>query len=202
MEDTAKNVIEVLRYLLPGFLMAWVYYGLTPHSRPSQFERIVQALIFAVIVEFFVLLERSLLIKFGSLLPLWTWTSDSVLVWSTIDAIAVGVLLSWLVNNDYFHKSARWLGITQETSYPSQWFATFSEWPRYIVLQFHDGRRLFGWPAEWPTDRDRGHFAMKSGSWLVGSTETIITGVELVLIPCEEVRWIEFLEDKPRAANP
>ena len=34
-----------------GFFAAWVFYGLTPFSKPSGYERTVQALIFTIIVE-------------------------------------------------------------------------------------------------------------------------------------------------------
>ena len=44
------DLIRLFYDLLPGFLAAWVYYGLTAHPKPSPFERVIQALIFTVIV--------------------------------------------------------------------------------------------------------------------------------------------------------
>lgn len=50
-EEMSKEVVLVLVYLLPGFLAAWVFYGLTSHPKPSQFERVVQAVIFTFVIQ-------------------------------------------------------------------------------------------------------------------------------------------------------
>ena len=47
---TKQDVVSLLYFLLPGFLAAWVSYGLTAHPKREAFERVIQALIFTVIV--------------------------------------------------------------------------------------------------------------------------------------------------------
>ena len=37
--DWANNTIEVLYFLVPGFIAAAVYYGLTSAAKPNTFER-------------------------------------------------------------------------------------------------------------------------------------------------------------------
>ena len=49
--DWANNTIEVLYFLVPGFIAAAVYYGLTSGAKPNTFGRVIQALIFAIIVK-------------------------------------------------------------------------------------------------------------------------------------------------------
>ena len=49
--DWANNTIEVLYFLVPGFIAAAVYYGLTSAAKPNTFERLIQALIFTIIVQ-------------------------------------------------------------------------------------------------------------------------------------------------------
>ena len=44
MTDWANNTIEVLNFLVPGFIAAAVYYGLTSAPKPNTFERLIQAL--------------------------------------------------------------------------------------------------------------------------------------------------------------
>mgnify|MGYP000737068882 FL=1 len=56
MENIATDVISLLRYLLPGFLSAWIFYGFTSFKKPSQFERVVQALIFTLLIQPLVIL--------------------------------------------------------------------------------------------------------------------------------------------------
>jgi len=50
MIETSKDILALLMQLMPGFLTAWVIYGLTTYTKPSQFERVVQALIYSYIV--------------------------------------------------------------------------------------------------------------------------------------------------------
>ena len=50
MTDWANNSIEVLNFLVPGFIAAAVYYGLTSAGKPNTFERLIQALIFTIII--------------------------------------------------------------------------------------------------------------------------------------------------------
>ena len=50
MDWASGDIVSVIYYLLPGFVAAWVFYGLTAHPKASPFERVVQALIFTVVV--------------------------------------------------------------------------------------------------------------------------------------------------------
>ncbi len=54
MFENADNFLAVVAFLLPGFITAWIFYGLTSHPKPSQFERTIQALIFTFIIQIFV----------------------------------------------------------------------------------------------------------------------------------------------------
>ena len=50
MAEFSTDLISIVEQLLPGFLVAWIVYGLTAYSKPAPFERIVQALIFTILV--------------------------------------------------------------------------------------------------------------------------------------------------------
>ncbi len=64
----------------------------------------------------------------------------------------------------------------------------------YVVLHLKDERRLYGWPIEWPSLHDRGHFLLVQASWLKDTEEIPIKGVESILIDVNDVRWVEFME--------
>ena len=61
MEGISAEIVGVIYQLLPGFIVAWIIYGLTAHLKPSSFERIVQALIFTVFVRTIVLIFKGTL---------------------------------------------------------------------------------------------------------------------------------------------
>jgi hypothetical protein len=194
MDSISQNIVVLFQYLLPGFLAAWVFYGLTSYPRPSQFERVIQALIFTLIIQAAVYVEKAIFLKIGAYWNCGNWNNHSKIICSTASAIILGTVFSYFANNDKFHKAFRKVGITRETSFPSEWFGTFLKNVTYIVLHLKDERRLYGWPIEWPSVPDRGHFLLVQASWLEGEKEIPIEGVESILIEVNNVRWIEFME--------
>jgi hypothetical protein len=195
MDGVSKDAILLLQYLLPGFIAAWIFYGLTPFELPSQFERIIQALILTSIIQIIVLFEKLALDRLGR--P-WTWSvsdESSHLIASTISAFIIGLLFSVCANRDIFHRLARRIGVTQETLYDSEWSGAFRSHVTYVVLQLKDERRIYGWPREWPSDPKDGHFLLEEPSWLTADgKEEPITGVSSVLVDVLDVKWVEFME--------
>lgn len=203
MDSLATDLPALLRYLLPGFLAAWVFYGFTSHPKPSQFERVVQALIFTLFVQVAVYYLKQVLLWLGQFWTLTTWTDHLELLCSIICASALGLAFAYFANSDRFHALARRLGITRETSYPSEWFGVFSKNITYVVLHLHDERRLYGWPIEWPSEPGKGHFSLVQVSWLTDNPkeEVQLEGVSSVLIRAEDVKWVEFMHKNWEDSN-
>lgn len=192
MDGIAKDTIALLQYLLPGFLAAWVFYGLTPYPKPTQFERIVQALIFTLLIQVLVSGERYLALAVGRVHQIGSWTEPVNVAWSAITALMLGLAFSYFANNDVLHRVARRFKVTRETSYPSEWFGAFLS-QTFVVLHFHDERRLYGWPKEWPSEPGGGHFVLQQPSWLVGAEDRPINGVAEMLVDAKDVKWVEFM---------
>lgn len=196
MENFAKDFISLLQYLLPGFVTAWIFYGFTSYPKPSQFERVVQALIFTLIIQAFVGIVERVAKWVGQYWSAGSWDTTTEVVWSPVMAVAVGVVFSWLANNDKAHKWFRGKGITRETSFPSEWFGTFLKEVTFVVLHFKDERRLYGWPIEWPSEPTKGHFLIADPSWVGESGEELrIARVKNILVDVNDVKWVEFLEN-------
>ena len=200
MENLATDLFSVLRFLLPGFFAAWVFFGLSAYEKPSQFERVIQALIFTLAVQFFVSIyaiiyfKESTDLSLNSTLPLYTETVVSV-----ISATFVGLLFALFANKDWLHSILRYFKITKQTSYPSEWFGAFNKRNSYIVLHLKDERRLYGWPQEWPQSPDKGHFYMALASWLANEgDETYLPSVQVdgILINIHDVQFVEFMKEE------
>ena len=196
----------MLQYLLPGFISAWVFYAFTSYPKPSQFERVVQALIFTVFIQAIIYLIKGLLIYFSRFISFGSWTEGSQLIWSVCCAALLGLFISYFANNDKFHAVFRRMGITRETSYASEWFSAFLKNVTYVVLHFEDERRLYGWPLEWPSEPNKGHFLITDASWLdPEGKEVPTTGIEVMLVDARQVKWVEFMkktwEEKSWAAK-
>jgi hypothetical protein len=199
MPELSKDVVALLQYLAPGFVMAWVYYGLTSHAKPSQFERVVQALIFTVVVQVFVIGERLAAEWIGKWFVLGEWSSNSQLISSMASAIVLGLGLSASVNADAFHRWVREIGISKRSGHPCEWFGIFSEYPRYVVLQLKDGTRIYGWPTVWPSEYDRGHFFVTSVQRTIGDIDQELDSLDGLLIDVRDVSSVEFV--KPPEKN-
>lgn len=196
MPELSKDILTLLQYLLPGFLVAWVFYGLTSHQKPSQFERVIQALIFTLVVRVLVFFERGVLEYIGQWKALRPWDSDADLICSLLSAIVLGVGIAYTANTDGFHRLLREKGISKRSAHPSEWCGVLSDYARYVVLHLKDDRRLYGWPQVWPSDPEKGHFFIILPSWIdKDGMEHPVDGVEGMLINATDVKWVEFLTE-------
>ena len=193
MPNISVEIIEVLKFLLPGFITTTFFYSFTSFPKPNAFEQIVYALISTTIIQS--------IISLIYLIEIDLLNDDNLeLLFSTIIAILLGIISSYLMNNDIIHQIFRSskLKITRESSYPSEWYFAFARYSKcYVVLHMHGERRLYGWATEWPSRPDKGHFLIEDGEWLSKETndgEQIATGEEnAILVPVSEVEMVEFL---------
>ena len=197
MTELPAEAIKLLTYLLPGFTAAWLFYGLTSHQKPSQFERVVQALIFTFVVQVFLQPIKWVLFAIGSVASLGIWGEPSELFASFVIAIAMGALVAYFTNNDSFHKKLRQLGFTSRTSHPSEWFCAFTDHVTYVILHLKDGRRLYGWPKEWPIDPQHGQFYIQVPSWIDDDANAIdLPQLDGILVHVKDVDWVEFMRQQ------
>lgn len=201
--DVSKDILTLLTQLMPGLLTAWVVYGLTTYAKPSQFERIVQALIYSFIVSALVAAIEPMLLLLGRFVRLGTWDRAAEVIASAILAIALGLLLSFFMKNDAFFRQARRLGITSRTPFPSEWYGAFAARPpRYVVLHLEGERRITGYPMEWPTEPLSGHFKLTEAAWLDDQNNEIPLDMnDSILIAAKQVEMVEFLKNIQERKN-
>jgi len=203
VEWVSKEVVGIIYYLMPGFLAAWVFYALTAHRKTSPFERVVEALIFTVVVQAVTAMVRWILLFMGRIAPIGTWTEESTLVWSVLLALVIGLLVAWLANGDHVHARLRKWNITARTSFPSQWYSVFAREKRWVILHLGGGRRLFGWPEEWPDHSDAGHFVVDQPEWLLDDGRRApLHRVERMLVPASDVELVEFVKSDEEVVEP
>lgn len=191
----SSEIIAVISYLLPGFLAAWIFYGLTAHPRREPFERIVQALIFTAIIQAMTYGVQICTSRATSIAVFGAWSREVAMIWSVFNAVLVGLVFCVFANRDWLHKFLRWSGITKRTSFPSEWFSAFNRDKRYVVLHLDGDRRLHGWPVEWPDSSDSGHFKMCDASWLLEDNQFVpLHTVEELVVPVSIVTMVERLK--------
>lgn len=195
MDLPSAGLIEILNYLLPGFVAAGMLFVLTPATRPAPFERIVQALIFTLLVRVGVEAAARLAVQLGASEPtLDFWFARSGLPASVVAAMAFGAGVAWITNHDKLHWLLRKMRITRQTSYPSEWYGAFANNRGYVVLHLTGNRRLYGWAFEWPSRPDAGHFVMLQAEWLEGAKRVPLDSVEKVIVKAADVEMVELMK--------
>ena len=194
MSWVTSELVSVLTFLLPGFVGAAVFYALTSHPRPGEFDRVVQALAFTTVAQAMTWAARWI---GGWRWPGYEWPAGLELSVSVISVMGLALLAAAVSNHDAAHGLLRRIGVTRETSYPSEWYSAFAENSgRYVVLHLKSNRRLYGWPEEWPGSSATGHFRITEAHWLDGGQngDTMLETVE-VLIPAAAVAMVQFLQE-------
>ncbi len=195
MDWATSEAVSVLAFLLPGLVAAVVFYSLTSYPKPNEFGHVIHALAFTVAA------QAATWILLTFVFSAWgsdSWPAGAETVISVLSAILLALIMAWSVNHDMAHKLLRRIDVTKETSYPSEWYSAFHRYTEcYVVLHLKGGRRLYGWPQEWPGHPEQGHFIIAEGEWLVEDGSHPLTGVSIILIPGQDVEMVEFLEQTP-----
>jgi Family of unknown function (DUF6338) len=195
VEWTSNDTLRLLYFLLPGFLAAWIFYGLTAHPKKEAFERVVQALIFTFLVKTLnVVVRYEWWIHWHPRRPQTWWDDEKELISSTILAILLGLVVAVAANWDLVHRCLRFLKITKRTSYPSEWYSVFHRFRREVILHLKGDRRLAGYPEEWPDQCDKGHFLLIDSAWVDDIGKLIrLHQVKRFVIPACEVERVELI---------
>jgi hypothetical protein len=195
-EVVSKDSFAILYFLLPGLITAAIFYSLTAHPKKETFERVVQALIFTVIIKAMNICVRKVWFHCWEPTHKGFWNDDKELVWSVVNAVILGIGFSAMMNWDLAHCVLRKLKITKRTSYPSEWYSAFHKYKRDVVLYLNDKRRLRGWAMEYPDQADKGHFLIQNIRWLDDDgNEYPQTEVEATIIAAADVYMVQFLPD-------
>ncbi len=194
MPELSREVVALLTYLLPGFLVAWLFYALTSHQKPTQLERVIQALIFTLLVNAIVILEKFSFLYLGRWILLRTWDADAELIASVLTALALGVVVAYLANKDTLHSYLRHVGLSQRSALPNEWCTVLSPREQFVVLHLTDDRRLYGWPKVWPSNPEKGHMFLTQPSWVHGEEPLELTSTEGILVNVKDIAHVEFLE--------
>ena len=194
MSWATSEIVAVLAFLLPGFVGAAVFYSLTSHPKPGEFDRVVQALVFTTVGQALAWLVRLL----AGVWTAYQWPAGLELTVAVTGAVAVALLAVYCANHDIIHGALRRIGVTRETSYPSEWYSAFANnRDCYVVLYLEGQRRLYGWVQEWPGHADQGHFRIIDAEWLGDDEHKPSTEIgDTILIPASEVEMVSFVQMK------
>jgi hypothetical protein len=195
-----QEALSLLIFLLPGFLSMAIIDMLTPGRKRDNLQRIINALIFSLLIYaiYFLIFDnypitpikkniqpdKDILINLPRL-------NLGILI---VISLAIPLIMGYLIRKDLHMKFLRWLKVTDRTSRSNVWFDVFTDKKSYVIVNFQDGRRLFGWPEYFSDDpRDQTIFLCHA-SWIKEDGQTVVLDNKGILVtPNEPIDTIEFV---------
>jgi hypothetical protein len=207
------EALAVLLVLLPGFLFSYVIRQFSVRRDQSEFDKVVEALLFSAIL--YVLT----LARFGYILPVsWTTTTLSngfLAIKLSINWYFIGELSLWLavlavlwavnINHDILLKLFRFVRITDRTARNSIWNYVFQDVrSSYLQVQLSDGSIVVGYLEYYSDNPEDGLLFLSDAAWLDSKGEQVpINGPGILLTKESKVVSISFLNPniKPQSAG-
>ena len=196
------QALQILIFLIPGFIVAKILDHFIVREEYNEFGKIIEALIFSMIIYtiysiFFSIGPIGINLESKSL----TFDYTSFIYLLSI-SIILPIVLALLITNDLHMKIARKIHITRKTSRNSVWYDIFCDNQRYIIINFSNGRRLFGWPMDYSDSQEKQYLYIKQPAWVVYNkkikkNEYVDLDIDGILItPEQKIDSIEFYHEK------
>lgn len=155
--------------LMPGFLASAIMNALVVRKSPDGIMLAVEALVFSFVIY----------VIWGVLSGHFLFTVDipnrsilrtdvSPYTLAGVVGLSVVLPLGWcaLLTHDVPFRLLGKIGVTRRTGRGSAWLDVFVEQQRCVIVNFKDGRRLFGWPEFYSDDAKEGMLYLSSPAWL------------------------------------
>ena len=197
------QALQILIFLIPGFISATILNVLIVRKEKREFGKIVEALIFSMVIyTIYSFVSGRSPISLNQVKESITYSYDSKsFLWLGLFSIGIPAVLGFLVTNDWHMKLARVLRVSRKTARSSVWFDVFCDMKRHIIINFENGRRLYGWPMYYSNYPDSPYIFLFKPAWVVEDGENqeskyVDLEVEGILItPEQKIESIEFLKD-------
>lgn len=195
----SAQTLMILIFLVPGFLSMAFLDMLIPARKRDDLQKVASALIFSLAIYFIhsLIFDRSPMgvieKTFGEA------KSYEVVVPPLSIAVTLGaallfpVILAALLKYDLHMKLFRMLKVTNRTSRSNVWFDVFTDIKSYVILNFEDGRRIFGWPQYYSDDPDDKTLFLCHAAWIEDGGELVwLDNKGILITPNQKVETIEF----------
>jgi len=105
--------------------------------------------------------------------------------------------ISASIKHDLHMKFFRWLKVTDRTSRTNVWFDVFTDIKSYVIINFEDGRRLYGWPESFSDAPEDKSLFLCHAAWIGHDGKLIkLDNRGILITPNERIDTIEFVKAK------
>lgn len=190
--------LNVLIFLFPGLISIIIFNSIVTVKERKIIRVIIDAFIFSFTIYIF-----SYIFNSSSPISLHETTINNETI-SSISfnktslyliltlSVILPLILGILINNNLFSKLFRVLKISTKTSMISTWLDVFGDQRTYVIVNFKDGKRLYGWPMYYSSNYKEGHLYIQNPSW-IENDKYIDLQIHGILILSEDIESIYFL---------
>lgn len=193
------QALQVLIFIIPGFISSLVLNALVVRDREQkEIERVVEALVFSMLIyAIYSLIDGKNPIEplvVGQNSDVFTYSYEPTpFLWLITIAVLVPLPLGLLITNDLHMRVARKLRASTRTARSSVWYDVFCDQKKHVVIDFENGRRLYGWPMYYSDTPEEPYIFIYKPRWIQDG-EFVDTGLLGMLItPVQKIEAIEFL---------
>lgn len=209
MGEFKFEAIAVLVILLPGFLAASIKQRLAVNREQSELDKIIEALLYSFVTYvLFIAFARKLPVGFrmetkGETTSYFMEPPDvRRLVLLLIIPLVLGVVMSFVTNNDLLGRLFRWMRVSRRTWRDSIWSDVFYNFGEAVQVELTDGRCVMGWLKYFSDTPDGASLFLERAAW-VGPDLTLIEikGPGILLTKESGIRSATFLDWTPVASK-
>ncbi|TEB05868.1 hypothetical protein Psch_02910 [Pelotomaculum schinkii] len=191
-----NNVLQIIVFLLPGFLTTLVRDALVVNRPKDSMERITESLSYSLIL--------NILFNFvfsSSIFPvIYTdntlqITSNMMLLYLVFLSILLGLFISLVINYDILYNLLRYLKITKKSSRISVWYDVFVSNPKkWLRVTLNDGTVLIGWADYYSDDPNNNEMFLADVSITEKEGDEREVKGPGVYVNGKQIKIIEFLD--------
>jgi|ERR1017187_7011141 hypothetical protein len=200
MDDTlkdAKELVQVLIFLLPGFLTTKVIDLLVIRRALDSFDKVVQAFVFTFVnmIAFNFLryvIEHCIGKQIFNRNDFFTAGNLGLMI---VCSLSVGLCCAVEMNKEPILQRIRKWGWTKKTYKPGVWTETFQHAEKFVVVHLQDGRRIYGWPRFYSDKDDEHALYLEEASWLDDKNNLLNQSrISMFLDEKSGIQLVEFVD--------
>lgn len=190
--NTTYEALQVLVILIPGFISAAIMDRLLVRKEKKEISLLIEALIFSMIIYaiYLPIFQRPPIAIDSQGFQLDRVSFMSLVVIS----IFLPLILSFLATTDLHMRAARYLQLTTRTARGSVWQDVFTDKEKSVIINFEDGRRVYGWPEYFSDEPEQIFLYLKKPSWIENGKFVDLNVDGILITPNEKIDSIEFLD--------
>ena len=194
--------LNVLIFLFPGLISMVIYNSIITYKNMKILKFILYAFIFSFTIYIIAYLFSSaspislhVVTNGDEKISSISFHKTSLFIILAISAF-LPLLLGFIINNNLLSKLLNALNVTTKTSKISTWLDVFGERRTYVIINFKDGRQLYGWPMYYSSTYLEGQLYIHNPKW-IENNKYIHLDIHGMLVLNEDIESIYFL-DKPK----